>query len=125
MSQRKAKRHGAARERRRISADDVVPYLEAKGWSPWVYADRRCYVRQQWNETDGWHWDDEVPSPREPGRRLMESVARIAAIEGRTPGEVLAEIAAMERRSGAYEAIKPAKRVVPPGRHARGKRRRR
>jgi hypothetical protein len=111
------------RKRRLISADDVVAYLEANSWSPWVYADRRCYVRMQWNPHDGYHWDDEVPNPREPGRRLMEVIARIAEHEGRSPGAVFAEIAAMERRRGAFSVIKPAERVVPTRRHARKRRR--
>jgi hypothetical protein len=85
------------RKRRRVSAEDTVTYLEANGWSPWRYADRRCYVRMQWNPDDGYHWDDEVPNPREPGKALAEIIGRIAAIEGRSTDEVHLDIEALAR----------------------------
>jgi len=112
------------RKRRRVTADDVVAYLE-KDWIAWVFPDRRCYVRHRWDPFLGTHMTDEVPSPREHGRRLLKVVERIAEIEGRATAEVLADIAAMERPTGGRETVRPEERVVPPGRHGRGKRRKR
>jgi hypothetical protein len=88
----------ARTKRRRVSAEDTVTYLEANGWSPWRYADRRCYVRMQWNPYDGYHYGDEVPSPREPGKALAKIIDRIAAIEGRSIEDVRTDIEALARQ---------------------------
>ncbi|WP_437828807.1 hypothetical protein [Sorangium sp. So ce1153] len=91
--------------KRRVSPDDIEAYLKAKGYGPYLSIERdwpkgiaRAWMLPKWPEPGSPPMHIQavmVHGPRLCSQPLDKIVEAIAHNEGRTPGEVLREIAVM------------------------------